>query len=333
MKIDYRTRDQYIPVDVRALRPRESYRELIKRRTHAIDGLIERYGRIPADLLITRRCPTCDSDAWRHELAKDHMALVRCEDCDLVYVNPAFDESHYRQVYASPDYQAIMQELGESSHDYRLQRFGRERVEIMAQHLPDVAVPRFLDLGCSTGFVVEAARDAGWDAVGIDLNPSAIAFGQHRGLNLHVCDVSDGRFEPASFDAIALFDVLEHLLHPRQTLAHVGRLLRPGGIAFLYVPNYDSASRLLMGSEAHFIWPTHHLNYYTPITLTGLLHRFGLSIERVTTEGLDFVDFLWNRREIHGEDMRPLEPLIDTLQFLANAGAYGKNLRVLARHR
>jgi hypothetical protein len=100
---------------------------------------------------------------------------------------------------------------------------------------------------------------------------------------------------------------------------------------FLYVPNYDSASRLLMGREAHFIWPTHHLNYYTPVTIQDVLARQGLATEYVATEGLDLADYLWYRREIHGEQDAGLAAIADTLQFLVNAGAYGKNLRVIAR--
>jgi 2-polyprenyl-3-methyl-5-hydroxy-6-metoxy-1,4-benzoquinol methylase len=332
MNIPYRSLDEYIPVDVEALRPKSSYGDLIRQRTHAIDDLVAKFGRIPADLLIERQCPTCASHESRHELDKDHMQLVRCSGCDLVFVNPAFDEAHYQQVYASEAYQRIMQGLGESSHDYRVERFGRERVAIMVRHLTAAtATPRYLDVGCSTGFAVEAARDAGWDAMGVDLNPSAIDFGRRRGLNLQPIGLADTSFEPSSFDAVSLFDVLEHLLHPRQTLEQAARLLRPGGIVFVYVPNYASASRMLMGADAHFIWPTHHLNYYTPLTIDDLMRRVRLRVELVTTEGLDFVDFLWNRRELHGEDTAALEPLTDTLQFLANAGAYGKNLRVLAR--
>ena len=66
---------------------------------------------------------------------------------------------------------------------------------------------------------------------------------------------------------MSLFDVLEHVLEPARTLRACAELLAPGGIIFLYVPNFDSASRLLMGANAHFIWPTHHLNYYTPATI------------------------------------------------------------------
>jgi 2-polyprenyl-3-methyl-5-hydroxy-6-metoxy-1,4-benzoquinol methylase len=332
MQIPYRRLEEYQPVDISRLRPGGSYKQLIEKRTHPIDELVRVHGAIPADLLRPRACPTCGSDVPRLELEKDHMRIVRCAACDLVYVSPTFDETHYKKVYASQEYQDIVRDLGIQSHDYRVQRFGVERVALMARHLSDPR-PRYLDVGCSTGFVVEAARDAGWDAVGIDLNPSAVEFGQTRGLDLRPVALEDAGFAPASFDAVSLFDVLEHLLDPVAILSACARLLKPGGIVFLYVPNYDSASRLLMGRDAHFIWPTHHLNYYTPVTIQDLLARQGFTTEYVATEGLDLADYLWYRREMHGQQDEGLVAIADTLQFLVNAGAYGKNLRVIARKR
>jgi 2-polyprenyl-3-methyl-5-hydroxy-6-metoxy-1,4-benzoquinol methylase len=330
MNIPYRRPAEYQPVDVSKLRPGSSYKQLIENRTHPIDELVRRHGRIPADLLADRPCPTCRSTEARPELDKDHMRLVRCAACDLVYVSPTFDEAHYKKVYASQAYQDIVRDLGIKSHAYRVERFGRERVALMARHL-DVTTPRYLDVGCSTGFVVEAARDAGWNASGLDLNPSAIEFGRSRSLDVHLVGLEDADFAAATFDAVSLFDVLEHLLDPVRTLRACARLLRRGGIVFLYVPNYDSASRLLMGKDAHFIWPTHHLNYYTPATIRDLMTREGLETVYLATEGLDVVDYLWYRREVHGKDDAGVAEIADLLQFFVNAGAYGKNLRVIAR--
>jgi 2-polyprenyl-3-methyl-5-hydroxy-6-metoxy-1,4-benzoquinol methylase len=330
MQIPYRRFSEYQPVDIEQLRPGGSYKQLIEKRTHPIDELVRVHGRIPPDLLKPRHCPTCGSDRPTPELEKDHMAIVRCAVCDLVYVSPTFDEAHYMEVYASAEYQDIVRDLGIKSHAYRVTRFGNERVELMARHLR-TATPRYLDIGCSTGFVVEAAKARGWEAIGTDLNPSAIEYGKSRGLDLRTVALDDAGFEPGSFDAVSLFDVLEHLIDPVVTLRACTRLLRPGGIVFMYVPNYDSASRLLMGRDAHFIWPTHHLNYYTPATIRDLMTREGLVTEYVATEGLDVVDYLWYRREVKGANDAGVEEIVDKLQFFVNAGAYGKNLRVIAR--
>jgi len=330
LRVPYRRLEEYQKVDVARLRPGDSYKQLIAKRTHPIDELVRVHGRIPDDLLTPRRCPTCSGADAALELEKDHMRIVRCTACDLVYVSPTFDEAHYQTVYRSAEYQEIVRDLGISSHEYRVQRFGRERVGILARHLR-AARPRILDVGCSTGFVIEAARERGWDAVGLDLNPSAIEYGQRRGLDLRNMPLEDAGFEPASFDAVCLFDVLEHLIDPVRTLRACVRLLRRGGIVFLYVPNYDSASRLLMGKDAHFIWPTHHLNYYTPATICDLLRREGLRTDYLATEGLDLVDYLWYRREVLGARDEGVEAIADLLQFFVNAGAYGKNLRAIGR--
>jgi 2-polyprenyl-3-methyl-5-hydroxy-6-metoxy-1,4-benzoquinol methylase len=333
VEIPYRRVSEYQPVDVSKLRPGSSYKSLIEKRTHPIDDLVARFGRIPEELLARRACPTCGADDEALELEKDHMRIVRCRQCDLVFVNPTFDETHYKQVYASQAYQDIVRDLGIKSHEYRVNRFGTERVRIMSEHLRagNGGAPRYLDVGCSTGFVVEAARDKGWEAIGIDLNPSAIEFGRTRGLDLRAVALEDAGFAPGSFDAVSLFDVLEHLLDPRRTLRVCAELLAPGGILFLYVPNFDSASRLLMGANAHFIWPTHHLNYYTPTTIRDLMVRDALTPELIVTEGLDIEDYIWYRREVLNRDAGGLAEISDVIQFLANAGCYGKNLRVIAR--
>ena len=333
MQIPYRRVSEYQPVDVNQLRPGASYKSLLDKRTHPIDELVTRFGHIPQELLSRRACPTCGSVEETLELEKDHMRIVRCRECDLVFVNPTFDQGHYQQVYASQAYQDIVRDLGINSHDYRVKRFGAERVRIMGEHLrmSSGRAPRYLDVGCSTGFVVEAAQANGWRATGIDLNPSAIEFGRSRGLDLRTVALEDAGLVAGTFDAVSLFDVLEHLLDPGRTLRACVDLLAPDGILFLYVPNFDSASRLLMGANAHFIWPTHHLNYYTPTTIRDLMLRHSLTPELIVTEGLDIEDYIWYRREVLHRDAEALTEIADVVQFLANAGCYGKNLRVVAR--
>lgn len=332
LQIPYRSFRDYVTVDVAKLRPGDSYKHLLENRTHATDELVRRFGKIPEDLLIDRCCPTCGSAASAPELEKDHLQLVRCQACDLVYTNPIFDEEHYRQIYQSKEYQEIVRKLGIDSHLYRVSRFGAERVSIMQRFIPrEAGTPRLLDVGCSTGFVVEAAQEAGWKAMGIDLNPSAIEFGRQRGLDLHAQALGDVAYPAETFDAISMFDVIEHMPCPSTILQQSIRLLKAGGIVFIYVPNYDSASRILMGRDAQFIWPTHHLNYYTPRTIVDLLERHGLKVEMVTTEGLDLVDYLWRETNIKNESVAGLEKIADALQFFINAGGYGKNLRIIGR--
>lgn len=329
MKIKYRKHKDYLSVDIQKLRPKDSYKDLFNKRTHSIDKLVKEFGKIPNELLIKRRCPSCGSSNYSLSMEKDYMKIVCCDSCGLIYTNPIFNEDHYKKLYQSSEYQNIMKNLGEDSHDYRVERFGMERVKIMSDFLISNKVD-YLDVGCSTGFVVEAAKQKGWNAIGIDLNPSAISFGVSKGLDLYNSSLEDFDSE-MEFDAISLFDVLEHLVNPSDILKQVSKKLKSGGILFLYVPNWDSASRFLLNKDAHFIWPTHHLNYYSPKTITSFLESFDYDVELITTEGLDLVDYCWFEEEINGNQTDQLKKIIDQLQFFINAGGYGKNLRVLAR--
>lgn len=331
MQLRYRPYSELKSVDISKLRPAGAYKALMDKRSYPVDKLIEKYGKIPNEMLEDRNCPICSSGSGKLEMQKDGHDIKRCGECDIVYVSPVFSSSHYLEIYDEDETRELSKIYSNQSHEYRLARFGRERVERMSQFIPsEIQVPVYLDVGCSTGFTVEAAQEAGWNATGIDLNSSCIEFGQNRGLNLICEDLFASDFKDGTFDAISLFDVLEHLIDPVKVLNKVWELLKPNGVVYIYVPNYDSASRILMGKEAHFIWPTHHLTYFNIPTLTDALERNDFEPLFLETEGLDLYDYSW-KKENEGEGIQFDEDLLETLQFFINAGYYGKNLRCLAR--
>ncbi len=81
--------------------------------------------------------------------------------------------------------------------------------------------------------MVEAAKNIGWEAIGIDLNPSAINFGRDRGLDLRNNSLDEISFNKKSFDIISLFDVLEHLPDPTDIINQALVYLKKGGILFI----------------------------------------------------------------------------------------------------
>ena len=65
-----------------------------------------------------------------------------------------------------------------------------------------------------------------------------------------------------------MFDVLEHLPNPSKEINKVKKNFEKKGLVYVYVPNWESATRMLLGEkDSHFIWPTHHLTYFSPKTL------------------------------------------------------------------
>lgn len=325
----YRELSSYIPIDINKLRPKGSYKFLIENRNHNLKPFLKE-GSISQDFLEGRACPLCKGDKPDHVLKKDGFNIVKCQECGLVYVSEILFEKFYDDTYSSEKYAAVVAQLGFDSHLYRKERFGMERVSKLAQYWNEAKLPSLLDVGCSTGFVVDAANDFGWDARGIDLNTHAVEYGK-KNYNLRLS--SENFFDiDDRFDFIGMYDVLEHVTNPAAFLQRAFDRLNGNGFLHIYVPNWDSASRYVLEDKAHFIWPSHHLTYFTPDTLSRMVQSIGFEVIEMETEGLDFFDIHWMSQEgLLEEKFEVSEQILNVIQFLTNAGGHGKNLRCIAK--
>jgi SAM-dependent methyltransferase len=192
---------------------------------------------------------------------------------------------------------------------------------------------RLLDVGCATGFFIRAAQDAGWIASGVEANPFQADFARQAGLDVRNETIEETTFPEESFDAVTLFEIIEHVKQPMAILRKAHRLLKPGGMVFLYTPNFDCASRLIMGLDAHFIWASNHLTYFTIPTLAGAIERAGFDVAHAETQGLDIEDMIWYFEETGRHDMGFARSFRHQLQFLINGSGWGKNIRMYARKR
>ncbi|HEX5235830.1 MAG TPA: class I SAM-dependent methyltransferase [Silvibacterium sp.] len=100
---------------------------------------------------------------------------------------------------------------------------------------PLVPSGKLLDYGCSWGYCTRQFIEAGYDAEGFEISEPRAQYGRGT-LGLRITsDITD--FEDSSFDVIYTAHVLEHIPTPKATLNEFRRLLKPGGMLFLYVPN------------------------------------------------------------------------------------------------
>lgn len=149
---------------------------------------------------------------------------------------------------------------------------------------------RLLEVGAGQGNLVAMALRRGWDAWGIE---SASAFAEAANRR---CPgrVFHGSIEEAPdelvrepFDAVILAAVLEHLHHPTRVLAAIARVLKPGGVLYLDVPNESGLFYLagnlwerLRGSRAVVqlspTFPPYHVFGFTPGALDSMLRSQGL---------------------------------------------------------
>ena len=207
-----------------------------------------------------------------------HPPIVECSGCGLVYANPRLSAEALRDRYA-----AVEDPL------YQRERRGREltfarHLRAFERHTGLGAGRRLLDVGAYIGVFVEVAAAAGWDAWGLEPSHWGVAQGVERSLNMVRGRLDDGPFDPASFDAVTLWDVIEHLDDPLATLRQACEVLRPGGWIAVHTMNLDSVLARLLGSR----WPwlmEMHLYYFTRRTLARMLEAAGFRQVRVRTQG------------------------------------------------
>lgn len=332
MKIPYRNKLELKKVDINKLRPQNSYGHLLEKRTHSITDKQKETNLLRKSIKTNlRECPSCGSIKKTLLFKKDGFPISECNSCRLVYVSEVLDAEHYIETYQQEEFQEIMAKLGHTSHEYRVERFGNERIEKITSYLEKDGPVRHLDIGCSTGFVVEAATNYGWLSDGVELNPAAVQFARNRGLRVNQKSLEDHNVEYL-YDVITLYDVLEHLINPKQIINLVKTKLNKSGLVHIYVPNLNCMSYKLTGKDAHFIWPSHHLTYFTPETISNFLKENGFHILDIETDGLDFVDYIWQIENNFPEyDTNLINKIKDDLQAVTNAALWGKNLRIIAR--
>src|SRR5262249_19583871 len=135
---------------------------------------------------------------------------------------------------------------------------------------------RLLDVGCGPGFLVEDARDRGWSARGIDLNPWAVEFGRTElGLELDVARLQDAGLADGELDVLTMMDLIEHIPYHGELLAEAARVVRPGGMLALLTPDAGSPVSRALGPRWPEVQRAEHLVLFSVEGLAQLLDEHG----------------------------------------------------------
>lgn len=119
-----------------------------------------------------------------------------------------------------------------------------DRYPIPPLPLPPGHGRRLLDVGCSWGRWTVAASQAGYEAIGIDPSLGAVLAARRVAVQMGGSSrylVGDARhlpFAPGTFEAAYSYSVIQHFSRAdaRRSVAEIGRVLRPGGVAKVQMP-------------------------------------------------------------------------------------------------
>jgi SAM-dependent methyltransferase len=214
-------------------------------------------------------CAVCGSaDARRPLLAG---SLVACGRCDFVWT--AAEPAQLEDLYGAGYFR------GDGYEDY-LQPAARryEAGRRLNWLLRTGRVSSLVEAGCAGGFFIEAAVRAGIDAAGVELSPEMAAFARDQ-LRLPVWQ---GRFEAAPLEApvqaVCAFHVLEHVEDLNAFVRTAWKLLQPGGLLAVEVPNITSPAAKRLGLDWPGLQPRYHRWHFGPTSLRRLVERHGFDV-------------------------------------------------------
>lgn len=258
------------------------------------------------------RCALCGGEGQlpfeRYEAAGVEFPLVECAECGLAYLArrpveasmPAWYDLAYNvrhSVYREPVWRKPLYALlrlllrvryggGESARIWvRRLAWPWERtwLRILATHRMEriTGIGRILDVGCGRGAWLAAMRRWGFACHGVEPSEEACAQAQSLGLDVARGQLWDAGFPDGHFDVVRFNHVLEHLHDPGRALAEARRVLKPGGLLIVAVPNHAGVAKQAFRQSEDV---PYHLFSFTPDTLGGFFERAGLEVLELRTE-------------------------------------------------
>jgi len=224
-------------------------------------------------------CPVCGAEGAKGSmLAVDHVlpgyspvTLLRCLACGVAFLQDG----------APPDYESDMAEM----LDYYVEQgAGIDLIVAPLQRLPPRSVRRCLEIGCSFGFALDFSRFAwGWEVLGVDPSPLALAGAEALGFPLRRCYFSaDLDLGPEPFDLAICSEVLEHIATPHALLAAIRDRLSPEGLLVLSTPNLALIRpEAEEGALGRALSPGLHLVLYDRRALARILEDAGFAAVHV----------------------------------------------------
>lgn len=232
-------------------------------------------------------CRVCGAGGGVPVFEDPPFSVLRCSSCSFVWVSPRLPDRELEEVYGESYWRSeTPREQGYADYvrdePLYLKTF-RRRLRLVGRWAP--AGGRVLDVGCAAGFFLRTAMQAGYDVQGIEISP---AIARHAAERVGADRVFVGRIEdvpqqhdrlrPRSFDAVTMWDVVEHVVDPHSLLASARRFLRPGGVLILETQNVDSAFARLLGKRWQHFKHREHLYHFNPATIARLLADSGFTV-------------------------------------------------------
>lgn len=258
------------------------------------------------------RCTICGAVGGRPLYRLPAGTLVRCPGCATVrranlVAGEAAERLYDDDAYLEAPYFDVLK-VGASRDQQPYFVYGRVLERLAAIQ----GGGHLLDVGCSYGAFLEMAAEEGWEPLGVELSSKGCEYARRRrGLDVFHGTLEAANLPSGSIHAVTLWDVIEHLARPLETLREAHRILAPGGTLMLFTINQRSlinrVGDLLYRASAGrwrkpliLLYDIHHNYFFDPRTIGTLLER----------AGFELVEIDWMDADIERWQNVPIPPLL-----------------------
>ncbi|MHB8838154.1 MAG: class I SAM-dependent methyltransferase [Gemmatimonadaceae bacterium] len=241
---------------------------------------------------------------------------VCCTSCDVAWTVPAPREVAR---VITPD---VLETQRHPAQQALMRRFIRQRVARVRPLLPPDRRPRIADVGGGACAFANSLGATGCDVIVFEPNPANARFADARaGVRFVAAPfdeeaVAAAALADGSLDGITMWHSLEHVPDPAATLALARRLLRPGGVLYVCVPNLHSLQAGIGGTRWCYADIPHHVTHFSVRGLEAAMRRAGFGT--LTPHG-------WNAEyEVFGWYQTMLNLLTGSHNFFYNRAKKGR---------
>src|SRR3972149_8820109 len=226
------------------------------------------------------KCPLCKSDDYKVLFVKYDYEVAKCNECGMTFLNFDPDDKFFTNYYAEDFFNDPGIKHAYSDYEKEaesLKKSFKDRVNIISTYQPGGTL---LDVGCATGAFMEVAA-SNWDVYGGDVSEYSIEQAKKKNLKAFSGVIRDSPFKDQKFDVVTLWDTIEHVADPQETIQQISEMTKPGSVVALTTGDVGSSIAKLSGRYWHLYNIPQHLSYFDKTTITRIFNESGFEVVEI----------------------------------------------------
>lgn len=260
------------------------------------------------------KCYLCGHKEKGFVIAIDGYKILNCKICGLGFLDSNATENPSENIYSEIYWQ----------EDHAV----KDPKNVIPQYIPKVNfIKKFkrqgklLDIGCGLGYFLATAKNEGFSVLGIESSPWALDYIKKQfDIQIYPGPVENVEIDNNSIDICTMWQVIEHLKDPMQTLGKIRTLLKNEGVLILETRNYKGFDARVLKEKWNGWSLPYHLWHFDPHSFSRMIEKSGYKIIKIKLNHSMYVKNI----------IRKI-PVIKLLRNPISSFFSGSNIRIIAK--